>query len=151
MPVQLLTARLAVSKFGIYRFLAPFRSRRQMRLRERREDLTWEVFSLGIKPGPRHDEITRAIWDNLRKEQAFVEDFRPDPQDNLAEIYAMGPEEVRYDMVDPITEQLNLDLSLYDGRGFDFASLKTPSDVAIFLMSLAGEKGEVRTASQPTN
>lgn len=51
----------------------------------------------------------------------------------------MGPEEVRYDMVDPITEQLDLDLGLYDNTGFDFASLKTPSDVAQFLMSLAAE------------
>lgn len=49
----------------------------------------------------------------------------------------MGPEEVRYDMVNPIAKQLGLDLGLYDDTGFDFASLKTPSDVALFLMSLA--------------
>ena len=63
----------------------------------------------------------------------------------------MGPEEVRDDLIDPITEKLNLDLSRYDFKGFDFASLKTPSDVARFLMGLAGDKSEVRTATPPTN
>jgi len=128
-----------MNKFRLYRFLAPFRSRHQKRLREHRGEVTWEVFSQGIEPGPRHDEITRSLWDNLREEQAFVEDFRPDPQDNLAEIFAMGPEEVRYDMVDPIADQLGLDLGLHDNKRFDFASLETPSDVARFLMSLAAK------------
>ncbi len=61
----------------------------------------------------------------------------------------MGPEEVRYDMVDPITEQLGLDLSRYDFQGFDFASLETPSDVARFLMNLASERGEALHESRP--
>ena len=108
--------------------------------------MTFEVFSQRIEPGPRHDEVTRCIWDYLRNEQAFVEDFRPDPVEDLAEVYAMGPEEVRDDLIDPITERLGLDLSRYDFKGFDFRSLKTPSDVARFLMSLAGEKNEASVA-----
>ena len=126
-----------MTKSSFYRFAFPFRSRRQKRLRAERKHVTWEVFSRGIEDGSRHDEITRSLWDHLRNNQAFVEDFRPLPEDDLAEVYAMGPEEVRDDLIDPITEKLNLDLSRYDFKGFDFASLKTPSDVARFLMSLA--------------
>ena len=104
MLVQSLIVCLVVSKFDLYRFLAPFRSRRQKQLREKRKDVTWEVFSSRIESGPRHNEITWSVWNNLREEQAFVEDFKPDPQDNLSNIYGIGPEEIRYDMIVPIAK-----------------------------------------------
>lgn len=138
-----------MTKSSFYRLAFPFRSRRQKRLRGQRENVTWEVFSRGIEADPRNEEVIRLLWDHLRKDQAFVEDFRPLPEDDLAKIYAMGPEEVRDDLISPIAEKLNLDLSRYDFEGFDFASLKTPSDVAIFLMSLASNKSEIGAASQP--
>jgi len=105
--------------------------------------VTWEVFSRGIEAGAQHEEITRSLWNHLRNDHAFVEDFRPLPQDDLAEVYAIGPEEVRDDLVDTITEELYLDISRFDFAGFDFATLRTPLDVALFLMGLADEKSEV--------
>ena len=139
-----------MTKYSFYRFAFPFRAQRQRRLRENREDVTWEVFSRGIVVGCRHEEITRSIWDHLRDSQAFIEDFRPLPEDGLAEIYAMGAEEVRDNLIEPISDMLNLDLSRYDFKGFDFAALKTPSDVAQFLMTLARETNELQTVSKST-
>lgn len=125
-----------MNKFILYRLLFPFRSRLQKRLREQRAYMTWEMFSRGIEPGPRHEEVTRLLWNHLREKQAFVEDFRPDPQDEFSEVYAMGPEEVLDELIEPISDKLGIDLNFYENNDISLVYLNTPSDAARFLMNL---------------
>lgn len=73
----------------------------------------------------------------MLRRQAFVPDFRPCPDDDLAKIYAMGPEEVRDDLIDPLLDMLGLDVSGLDVAGFDFAAITTPRQVIEFLVNVA--------------
>jgi hypothetical protein len=129
-------------KFAAYRFIAPFRSRLQKRLREERMSVDVNAFSSGIGGGDRHPEIAAALWELLR-ERAFVPDFRPDPDDDLAKVFAMDPEIVRDEVVDEILTKLGLSVSGIDFTGFDFASVATPRDVVAFVMKIAdAQNGE---------
>jgi hypothetical protein len=89
-----------------------------------------------LENGPYRDEIARCLWDALR-EAAFVPDFRPDVDDDLMKIYAMGGEEVRDDLVEPIANALELDTEHADFRSLDFSALSTPKDVAKLLLGIA--------------
>lgn len=128
-----------MDKFDLYRFLAPLRARLQSRLRKDRLNVDCDVFARGIKEGAQWQRIARCLWDRLR-EESFVADFRPDPEDSLSKVYAMGPEEVRDELIEPIAQCLGINLSGIDFEGFDFSALDTPKAVAHFLMSL-GEGG----------
>lgn len=128
--------RAMTDKFAIYRVIAPFRSRLQRRLREERMTADAETFARVLSPDGRHAEAARLLWELLR-EQAFVADFRPDPNDDLSKVYAMGPEEVRDDVVDPLLDRLGLSVSGMDFTGFDFASITTPKDISEFVAKIA--------------
>ena len=131
-----------MSKFALYRFIAPFRSRLQARLRDDRlavdEDEFVHQFEGG---GGRSSEVARALWDLLRTE-AFVSDFRPAPDDILPKIYAMGPEEVRDDVIEPILMRLGLKVDRMNFKGVDFASILTPRDVVTFITKVADAQQE---------
>lgn len=101
-----------------------------------------DTFARGFEGGDRHPEIIRSLWDLLR-EDAFVPDFRPDPEDDLIKIYAKGPEEVMYDVIEPLLTRLGLSVSGMDFRGFDFASVATPKDVGAFVMKVADSQNKV--------
>ena len=94
------------------------------------------AFSSGLGDGDRHPEIAAAVWELLR-EHAYVPDFRPDPDDDLARIFAMDPEIVRDEVVDEILTKLGLSVSGIDFTGFDFASGATPRDVVAFVTTVA--------------
>jgi len=80
----------------------------------------------------------------MLREQAFVPDFRPGPNDSLPKVYAMGPEEVRDIVIEPLLAKLGLSVSGIDFTGFDFASIATPKDAGGFVMTIAeGQKEEV--------
>ena len=129
-----------MSKFALYRFIAPFRSRSQNRLREKRLHVGADAFARGLGVGDQHAEIVDYLWDILR-EEAFVTDFSPDPEDDLATVYAMGPEEVRDDVIEPLLTKLRLSLDEFDFTGFDFSSITTPKDVGRFVMKVANAQG----------
>jgi hypothetical protein len=129
-----------IDKFTLYRFTAPFRSRLQNRLRRERLNIDADVFARGfedsrIDPGLQADGIW-LLWELLR-EAAFISDFRPDPDDSLSAVYAMGPEEVRDDVIEPLLAKLGLSTSGIDFTGFDFSSIVTPKDVLAFVMKVA--------------
>ena len=130
-----------IVKFAIYRFTAPFRSRLQNRLRNERLNLDVASFVRGFEDG-RQPEVPRSLWEMLR-EAAFVPDFRPDPDDSLSKLYAMGPEEVRDDVIEPLLTKLGLGVSGIDFTGFDFSSIATPRDVVAFVMKVVdAQNGE---------
>ncbi|WP_415644201.1 hypothetical protein [Sphingomonas antarctica] len=83
-----------------------------------------------------HAEAARVLWELLRQ-QAFVPDFRPDPNDDLSKVNAMGPEEVRDDVIDPLLDRLGLSVSGIDFTDFDFSSVATPRDVIAFVTKVA--------------
>jgi hypothetical protein len=123
-------------KYALYPFLFPFRSRLQRRLREERKSVDMETFVQALSADEQHAEAARVLWELLRQ-QAFVPDFRPDPNDDLSKVNAMGPEEVRDDVIDPLLDRLGLSVSGIDFTGFDFSSVATPRDVIAFVMKVA--------------
>lgn len=123
----------AMNNYILYRFLFPFRSRRQDRLREERMDVDVNSFASALtRKGKRHNEIARLLW-NAMREVALVSDFRPAPDDSLADLHAMGPEEVLDELIEPLLDQLGLSVEGIDFAGFDFDSVKTPGDIANFM------------------
>jgi hypothetical protein len=130
-----------IDKFAVYRFTAPLRSRLQNRLREQRLNVDVDAFARGFEDS-RQPDVPRSLWELLR-EAAFISDFRPDPDDNLSKVYAMGPEEVRDDVIEPLLAKLGLSVSGIDFTGFDFSSLATPRNVVAFVMKVAdAQNGE---------
>ena len=95
-----------------------------------------DVFAHGLEGGDRHPEIVAALWELLR-ESAFIPDFRPDPNDDLARVFAMDAEIVRDEVVDELLTKLELSVSEIDFTGFDFSSITTPRDVGAFIMKVA--------------
>lgn len=130
-----------IDKFAIYRFTAPFRSRLQNRLRIERLNVDVAAFVSGFEDGQQPD-VPRSLWEMLR-EAAFVPDFRPDPDDSLSQLYAMGPEEVRDDVIEPLLTKLGLSVSGIDFTSFDFSSIATPRDVVAFVIKVVdAQNGE---------
>lgn len=129
-----------MSRFAVYRFLAPLRSRIQDRLRKARLHVTADTFASQLKENP---DIAAALWETLR-EQAFVRDFRPDPDDDLYKVFAMDPEIVRDELIEVLLAKLELNVGGIDFSGFDFASIKTPRDVSIFLAKIANVQGQAK-------
>ncbi|MBA4163095.1 MAG: hypothetical protein C0510_00460 [Erythrobacter sp.] len=111
----------------------------QDRLRKERLHVAVETFASQLKARP---DITVALWEMLR-EQAFVRDFRPEADDDLYKVFAMDPEVVRDELIDVLLAKLELNVSGIDFTGFDFASIKTPRDVSIFVAKIANAQGEV--------
>ena len=130
-----------IDKYVLYPFIFPFRTRLQRRLREERLNADVAAFARGVEDA-RQLEVLRLLWELLR-EAAFVPDFRPDPDDSLSKVYAMGPEEVMYDVVEPLLTKLELSVSGIDFTGFDFSSVFTPRDVVAFVINVSGaQNGE---------
>lgn len=132
-------------KFSLYPYMFPFRTRLQRRLREERMQTDYSTFAAGIGDGPHREAISRFLWDCFCDGRAFVPDFRPDVSDDLAKVYAMGPEEIIDDILEPLTAQLRLDVEALDFKALGFDSIKTPADVAHFVMRLAA----LREGNQP--
>jgi hypothetical protein len=124
-----------IDKFTIYRFIAPFRSRLQGRLRSQRLKSDIHNFELGVETGC-VPGLARELW-TLLQDSAFIPDFRPAPDDNLADVYAMGPEEVRDDIIEPLLNKLGLKVDHIDFTGFNFARITTPRDIAAFVVRVA--------------
>lgn len=122
-----------MSKFAVYRFIAPFRSRLQDRLRKGRLHVTAETFASQLNGRP---DIAVALWETLR-EQAFVRDFRPEADDDLYKVFAMDPEIVRDELIEVLLAKLELNVSGIDFTGFDFSSVATPRDVVAFVIKVA--------------
>ena len=102
-----------------------------------------DTFARVLSPDGLYAEAARLLWELLR-EQAFVADFRPDTNDDLSRVYAMGPEEVRDDVIDPLLDRLGLSVSGMDFTGFDFASITTPKDISEFVAKIAeAQNGDV--------
>lgn len=99
------------------------------------------AFVSGFEDGQQPD-VPRLLWEMLR-EAAFVPDFRPDPDDSLSQLYAMGPEEVRDDVIEPLLTKLGLSVSGIYFTSFDFSSIATPRDVVAFVIKVVdAQNGE---------
>lgn len=130
-------------QFTFYRFAFPFRSRLQARLREERLNVDVDAFARPFDDISR-PEVPRLLWDLLR-EEAFVADFRPDLDDNLHKIYGKIWEDLYYDIVEPLLEDLSLDASEIDFTGFDFTSITTPRELIAFILKIADAQGRQAT------
>jgi len=97
------------------------------------------AFAAGMKGGGSQDEIAIALWALLR-ERAVVPDFRPDPDDDLSEVFGMNPEIVRDEVVDELLAKLGLSASGINFTGFDFSSIVTPKDVVVFVRLIADSR-----------
>lgn len=103
-----------------------------------------DAFARSLEGGDRRLEIARFLWKILR-EEALVPDFRPGADDSLSKVYAMGPEEVRDDVIDPLLAKLGLSVGGINFAGFDFSSIATPKGVGRFVMQVAdAQNGEDR-------
>jgi hypothetical protein len=137
MPPELHNVSQAmIDKFALYRFIAPFRSRLQLRLRQQRLNVDLAAFAQALQLSEKHIYIAEALWEKLR-EDALVADFRPDPDDDMARIYAMGVEEVMYDIIEPLLEKLGLSIDKFDLTDIDFKLIATPRDLAKFFVRVA--------------
>jgi len=122
-------------QFTYYRFIAPFRSRLQARLREERLNVGVDAFARPFNDSSR-PELPRLLWDLLR-EEAFVADFRPDLDDSLHKVHGKAWEDVYYDVIEPLLERLALDTSEIDFTGFDISSITTPREVVALILNIA--------------
>jgi hypothetical protein len=122
-------------QFTFYRFAFPFRSRLQARLCEERLNVDVDAFARPFDDSSR-PEVPRLLWDMIR-ERAFVSDFRPDLDDSLDKVHAMGWEEVEDEMILPLLKELGLSTSGIDFTGFDFTSITTPREVIAFILKIA--------------
>lgn len=122
--------------YKVYRFIAPFRSRLQERLRKERERFDFDAFARAFDIGDDHLQIAHALWDLLRA-RAFVYDFRPHPDDDLYKVFAMDEEIVWDEVIKDLMKKLNLSLSGIDLTGFDIHSVTTPRHVMAFLVKIA--------------
>lgn len=113
----------------------------QSRLRNDRLGVNVGTFATQLKDSDRYPEIAPALWELLR-EQAFIDDFRPEPDDNLYKVFAMDPEIVRDELIDVLLAKLGLSVSGIDFAGFDFASITTPRDVSEFVVKVADVQGQ---------
>lgn len=103
-----------------------------------------DAFTRGFEGGDRHPEIVAALWELLR-ERAFIPDFRPDPEDDLAKVFAMDAEIVRDEVVDELLTKFGLSVSGIDFTGFDFSSVATPRDVGEFVMKIEDAQNDEGT------
>ena len=126
-----------MNKFGIYRFIFPFRYRLQRRFRLERINHDMYDFERQLDIGYDHRQVARTLWDALRS-VAFVADFRPSYDDDLAALYAMGPDEVRDELIDVILNALSIDVSGINFSHVDFGTIKSPKDVANFIVNVVG-------------
>lgn len=133
-----------IDKFRFYRFVFPFRSRLQNRLREARLHTDVHTFVRGIGLEAGRTQVSRLLWEMLR-EQALVPDYRPDPDESLPDIHGAGDEEVTDEIILPLLEQLECDIEGVDFTGTDLRLLTTPRHVADFIVE-AMEKVEKRDA-----
>jgi len=108
----------------------------QDRLRKERLSANVNGFARDLEDSDRHPEIAIALW-KILQERAFVDDFRPEVDDDLYKIFAMDPEIVRDELVDVMLSRLSLSVEGIDFSGFDFASIKTPRDVSRFVVKVA--------------
>jgi hypothetical protein len=134
-----------MNKFSLYPYMYPFSTRLHRRLRAERIQTDYSTFAAGIGEGADREEICRFLWDCLRDEIALVPDFRPDVNDDLKKVYAMGPEEIVDDFLEPLATQLSLDVEGVDFKALGFHSINTVVDFAHFMMRLA----ESQESKQP--
>jgi hypothetical protein len=118
-------------KYAICRFLAPFRSSLQRRLITERPEVTADTFQRDLGGAGKQERVAAFLWNRLR-DLAFVPDFRPLPGDDLLKIYALGPEDVRDDIIEPLLDHLGIAPGDIDFAGFDFAALATPKSIFDF-------------------
>ncbi len=116
----------------------------QSRLRNGRLDVNVGTFASQLKDSDRYPEIAPALG-KLLQEQAFVDDFRPEPDDDLYEVFAMDPEIVRDELVAVLLDKLGLSVRGIDFEGFNFASLTTPRDVSAFVVKVADAQSKTGT------
>ena len=125
-----------IDKFSIYRVLFPFWRRRQLRLRRARLFYGSEQFAHDLFGGDVHPELSSLLWECFSDSRGLVADFRPHPDDELASIYGMGPEEVLDDVLFPFAEKhdlMNSDVDMSALRQDD----ATIRDVAAILLALS--------------
>lgn len=119
-------------KFSFYKLAFPFRSRLQNRLRRERDAYRFEDFKKQLGEGVISPIVAAHLWELLRQ-CAFVDDFRPSPDDDLDEVFAMGPEEVKDELIEPLIGHLGGQASSIDVKDVDLANLRTPRQVAAFI------------------
>lgn len=112
----------------------------QDRLRNERLSVNVSSFAHELEDSDRHPAIAPALW-ALLQERAFVDDFRPEADDDLYKIFAMDPEIVRDEVIEPLLDRLGLSVEGIDFTGFDFSSITTPKDICRFVVKVADAQG----------
>lgn len=83
----------------------------QGRLRKERLSVSVSSFARELEGSDRHPAIAPALWE-LLQERAFVDDFRPKADDDLYKVFAMDPEIVRDEMIEPLLARLEAVMDL---------------------------------------
>ncbi|MEO7966257.1 MAG: hypothetical protein ABIT38_20335 [Gemmatimonadaceae bacterium] len=70
-------------------------------------------------------------------------DFRPDVNDDLSTVYAMGPEEILDDVLEPFAAQFKVDFKATDFGMGGLEEMRTLSELALLLTRVSVRSGEV--------
>ena len=136
--------------YTMYQFFFPSLSRLQQRLRKERAHLDVEVFAHAVEGGDHHPEIAHALWDLLRA-RAFVRDFRPHPDDDLYEVFAMDEEIVNDEILNHLLKKMELSLKGVDVSAFPISSITTPKKVMEVLVFAAEARNADRGRNNPVS
>lgn len=126
-----------IDRYDWYRVAFPFRTRTQRKLRQDRERESLESFTKSLEEGPCRDVVASFLWKHIRDELAFVPDFKPAANDSFSKIYGLHTDDLRDDILDPLTSQCGIDTSGMDFTGQDLSLIDTPADVNRFISRLA--------------
>jgi hypothetical protein len=138
-----------VSKYDLYRAIAPFRSKTQLGLRDSRKKESLESFTRSFEQGPLREVVALFLWNYLR-EFALVPDFKPSVNDSFSKVYGLHTDELVDDVLDPITTKCSIDVSGMSFKGYDLSTIDTPADVNRFVMELASKSANPARLSQRT-
>lgn len=127
------------SKYSLYRLTSPFRSKAQLDLRESRQGQTLDTFAGEFEEGPMRSAVTAFLWDFLR-EIALVPDFKPGASDSLSKLHGLHVDDIRDDILDPITTRCGIDVSGMSFKGYDLSKIDTSLDVYRFVMEVASRR-----------
>ena len=128
---------MMIDRYDWYRWAFPFRTKKQRKLRQNREGESLESFTKSLDEGPCRHVVAAFLWKHIRDELAFVPDFRPAANDSFSKVYGLHIDDLRDDVLDPLTDQCGIDTSGMDFAGQDLSLIDTPADVNRFISGLA--------------
>lgn len=126
-----------INRYDWYRVAFPFRSKMQRKLRQDREGESLDSFTKSLGEGACRDVVASFLWDYIRDEVALVPDFKPAANDSFSKLHGLHTDDLRDDLLDPLTAKCGIDVTGMDFRGQNLSLIDTPADVNRFISALA--------------